>query len=60
MTLEIGIVLAILVAAIVMYVTERIRVDVVALMVLVSLALTGLVTPAEAPSDFANLAVVTV
>jgi di/tricarboxylate transporter len=60
MTLEIGIVLAILLAAIVMFVTERIRVDVVALMVLVSLALTGLVTPAEALSGFANLAVVTV
>jgi di/tricarboxylate transporter len=60
MTLEIGIVLGILVAAIVMFVTERIRVDVVALMVLVSLALTGLVTPAEALSGFANLAVVTV
>jgi di/tricarboxylate transporter len=60
MTLEIGIVLAILAAAVVMFVTERIRVDVVALMVLVSLALTGLVTPVEALSGFANLAVVTV
>ena len=60
MTLEITIVLTILVAAVVMFVTERIRVDVVALMVLVSLALTGLVTPAEALSGFANLAVVTV
>jgi di/tricarboxylate transporter len=52
--------LAILVAAIIMFVTERIRVDVVALMVLVSLALTGLITPVEALSGFANLAVVTV
>jgi di/tricarboxylate transporter len=43
-----------------MFVTERIRVDVVALMVLVSLALTGLVTPSEALSGFANPAVVTV
>ncbi len=60
MTIEIATVLAILVAAIVMFVTERIRVDVVALMVLVSLALTGLVTPAEALSGFANMAVVTV
>ncbi|MGD9317066.1 MAG: SLC13 family permease [Anaerolineae bacterium] len=60
MTPEIATVLVILVAAIVMFVTERIRVDVVALMVLVSLALTGLVTPAEALSGFANLAVVTV
>jgi di/tricarboxylate transporter len=59
-TPEIALVLAILVAAIVMFVTERIRVDVVALMVLVSLTLTGLVTPTEALSGFANLAVVTV
>jgi di/tricarboxylate transporter len=60
MTPQIALVLAILLAAIVMFVTERIRVDVVALMVLVSLALTGLVTPSEALSGFANLAVVTV
>lgn len=60
MTTQIALVLAILVAAIVMFVTERIRVDVVALMVLVSLTLTGLVTPTEALSGFANLAVVTV
>jgi di/tricarboxylate transporter len=60
MTPQIAIVLAILVAAMLIFVTERIRVDVVALMVLVSLALTGLVTPAEALSGFANLAVVTV
>jgi di/tricarboxylate transporter len=60
MTPEIATVLAILAAAIVMFVTERIQVDVVALMVLVGLALTGLVTPAQALSGFANLAVVTV
>ena len=60
MTPEIAIVLSILVAAIIMFVTERIRVDVVALMVLVSLALTGLITSTEALSSFANLAVVTV
>jgi di/tricarboxylate transporter len=59
-TPQMAIVLATLVAAIVMFVTERIRVDVVALMVLVSLALTGLVTPAEALSGFASPAVVTV
>jgi di/tricarboxylate transporter len=60
MTADIAIVLGILAAAIVLFVTERIRVDVVALMVLVSLALAGLITPAEALSGFANLAVVTV
>jgi di/tricarboxylate transporter len=60
MTPDILMVLAILIIALVLFVTERIRVDVVALMVLVGLALTGLVTPAEALSGFANLAVVTV
>jgi len=60
MTPEIAIVLTILLAAIVLFITERIRVDVVALMVLVSLVLTGLVTAGEALSGFANPAVVTV
>jgi di/tricarboxylate transporter len=60
MTVEIVLVLSIMLAAIILFVTEWIRVDVVALMVLVSLALTGLVTPAQALSGFANLAVVTV
>ena len=60
MTTEIAIVLVILLAAIIMFITERVRVDVVALMVLVSLAVTGLVTPTEALSGFANPAVVTV
>jgi di/tricarboxylate transporter len=60
MTTEIAIVLAILLAAIVLFVTEKIRVDLVALMVLVSLALTGLISPVEALSGFANPAVVTV
>jgi di/tricarboxylate transporter len=60
MTAEIAIVLTILLAAIILFVTEQIRVDIVALMVLFSLAVTGLVTPTEALSGFANLAVVTV
>jgi di/tricarboxylate transporter len=60
LTPQIAIVLAILGVAIVLFVTERIRVDLVALMVLVSLVLAGLVTPTEALSGFANLAVVTV
>jgi di/tricarboxylate transporter len=60
LTPEIATVLAILVMATVLFVTERIRMDVVALLVLVSLALTGLVTPEEALSGFSNMAVVTV
>lgn len=60
MTLEIALVLVILVLAVLLFVTERLRVDVVALLVLGSLTLTGLITPAEALSGFSNPAVVTV
>ncbi len=67
MTLEIGIVLGILVAALVLFVTELLRVDLVALLVLVVLAIAGLltdpeklVTSGEALSGFSNPAVITV
>ncbi len=60
MTLDIGLVIAILAAAVVLFVTEKVRVDVVALMVLLAVALTGLVTPQQALSGFSNPAVVTV
>jgi di/tricarboxylate transporter len=60
MTPDIGLVLVILVVSLVLFISERIRMDVVALMVLVTLAITGLVSPTEAVSGFANPAVVTV
>jgi di/tricarboxylate transporter len=60
MTLEIGLVFAILAVAIVLFVTELVRVDLVALMVMVSLGLTGLLSPTEAISGFSNPAVITV
>ena len=60
MTLQIGLTLAILLFAVVLFVTESIRVDLVALLVLGLLAVTGLVTPQEAISGFSNPAVVTV
>lgn len=60
MTTQIFIVLSILVLAIILFITEKIRVDIVALIVLVSLTLTGLITPSEALSGFSNPAVVTV
>ena len=53
-------ILAILLLAVMLFVTEWLRVDLVALVVLVSLVLTGLVTPEEAISGFSNPAVVTV
>ncbi len=52
--------LAILVITVLLLVTEKLRVDLIALLVMGSLALTGLVTPEEALSGFSNSAVVTV
>jgi di/tricarboxylate transporter len=60
MTYQIALVLIILLTAVVLFVTERLRVDIVALLVLGSLAVTGLVTPTQALSGFSNPAVVTV
>jgi len=60
MTNEIISVFAILSVSIVLFITERIRIDIIALMVMVSLTITGLVTPGEALSGFSNPAVVTV
>ena len=60
MTPDILILMGILAGAILLFVTEWLRVDLVAMMVLVSLALTGLVEPNEAVSGFSNSAVITV
>ena len=46
--------------AIILFITEWVRVDVVALLVLSSLTVAGLVSPSEALSGFSNPAVVTV
>lgn len=60
MTLEIVLVLGILLLALVLFVGGWIRMDLTALLVLGLLAVTGLVTPAQALSGFSNPAVVTV
>ena len=60
MTTEIALTLTIVLVAAVLFITEWLRADVVALLVLGALAVTGLVTPAEALSGFSNSAVVTV
>ena len=60
MTFEIAIVLGILAASLVLFVTEVIRMDLVALLVLGTLALSGLVTPPQAFAGFSNSAVITV
>lgn len=60
MPLEIIILSVILFIAILLFATGLIRMDLTALFVLVALALTGLVTPAQALSGFSNPAVVIV
>lgn len=60
MTLDIAMVLGILAVALVLFVTEKLRMDLVALLVLGAIAVTGLVTTAEALSGFSNPAVITV
>jgi di/tricarboxylate transporter len=59
-TIEIAVVLLILAGAVVLFVTEWLRMDLVALLVLVTVAITGYVTPAEALSGFSSPAVITV
>ena len=60
MTLEMWGVLVILAAAIVLFVTEWLRVDLVALGVVVSLMLSGVLTTAEALAGFSNPAVLSI
>ena len=60
MKLEILIVFAVLAAAVAFLITDRLRVDLVAVLVLLALALSGLVTPGQAVSGFSSPAVVTI
>ncbi len=60
MNFEIAVVLSILGLAIFLFITEWIRMDLVGLLVMGSLALTGLISPSQALSGFSNPAVVTV
>ncbi|MBT3389492.1 MAG: SLC13 family permease [Chloroflexi bacterium] len=60
MTPEIVITLSIIVGALIVFGTEKLRVDVVALLVLIIVGLTGLVGPKEVFAGFSNSAVITV
>jgi di/tricarboxylate transporter len=60
MTLDIALVLGILAISLVLFISEVIRMDLVALLVLGALALKGLVTPDQAFAGFSNGAVITV
>jgi len=58
--MDIFVVLSILLIAIFLFATEWVRMDLVSLMVLLALGLTGQVTPIEAFAGFSNPAVITV
>lgn len=60
MTTDMWFAISILAVAIVLFVTEWVRVDIVALGVIVSLILTDLLTPQEAFAGFSNSAVLTI
>jgi len=60
MTLEIALVLGILAISLVLFISEVIRMDLVALLVLGALAVTGLVDSSQAFAGFSNSAVITV
>lgn len=60
MTAEITLVLSILAVVILLFVSEKVRPDIVAMLALVSLAISGLLTPQEAFSGFSSPAVITV
>ena len=60
MTIEIALVLGILAISLILFVSEVIRMDLVALLVLCALAVSGLVDTSEAFAGFSNSAVITV
>ncbi|MBC8509181.1 MAG: SLC13 family permease [Chloroflexi bacterium] len=60
MTPEIALTLGIILVALIIFATEKLRVDVVALLVLLTVGLTGLVGPKEVFAGFSNSAVITV
>jgi di/tricarboxylate transporter len=60
MTLDMAIVLCLVVGAVILFATERLRVDLVAMLLMGTLLLSGLVTPEEGVAGFANPATVTV
>lgn len=60
LNIEIIIVSAILIAALSLLITEKIAVDKTAIGIMVALAITGILSPAETISGFANPAVITV
>jgi di/tricarboxylate transporter len=60
MTPQIALTLSIIFAAVILFATEKLRVDIIALLVLLTLILTGLIETEQAFAGFSNPAVITV
>ncbi len=60
MTTDIALTLLIILAALVLFATEKLRVDVVAMLVLIAVGVLGLIPPDQLFSGFSNSAVITV
>ncbi|MCX2740546.1 SLC13 family permease [Pontibacter anaerobius] len=60
MTVEIGIVLGIILLAVILFVTDRLSIDTVAILTMVLFMVTGILTPAEGFAGFSNPATITV
>ncbi len=60
MTWEIVFVLVLTICAVVLFVTEKFSTDIVAILVMIALLVSGILTPAEGLAGFANAATVTV
>jgi di/tricarboxylate transporter len=60
MTSEIALTLGIILAAVILFATEKVRVDLVALLVLLAVSVTGLVSKEQVFLGFANSAVITI
>ena len=58
MTGEMGFVFALLGVTVALFISDKLRMDLVALMVVTVLAVSGIVTPAEAVSGFGNSTVI--
>lgn len=60
MTFEIAFTLGLVVVAVVLFASERLRVDLVALLIMAALLVSGILTPEEGLRGFSNIATVTV
>lgn len=60
MTTDIALTLAIILMAIILFATEKLRVDIIALLVLLAVSITGLVSKEDVFQGFANSAVITI